>query len=107
MDLPPPKCSSQILLAILIILGFFAALWWVLSHDIPTANHDAVVYLLGVMSGTVASPIGYFFGSSVGSTNKDKIMADMAGNAMPQTVISTVQTETTKAAPQPATGATA
>jgi len=106
MDLPKPKCSSQIFLAVLIIVGFFGALWWVLSHDIPDKNHDAVVYLLGVLNGAILAVIGFFFGSSVGSAAKDKVIGDMAGNSTPppvsaQTVTSTVQTETIKSAPQP------
>ena len=60
-----PKCSGQMFLAVMIIVGFFLTMAWVLTHPIPQENHDAVVYMLGLVSLAIGSPIGYYFGSSV------------------------------------------
>lgn len=59
------KCTGQMSLGVLIILGFFAALWYILAHEIPTANHDLVVFLLGVLAGFGGSVVSYYYGSSI------------------------------------------
>lgn len=83
MDMPQPRCSSQIFLGFLIIGGFFGALWWVLAHDIPDKNHDAVVYLLGVLNGAILAVIGYFFGSSSGAAAAQQAAVNKAGAGAP------------------------
>jgi hypothetical protein len=113
MDLPQPKCSAQIFLAILILLGFFGCIYIILLHGAPESEKAsaALLVLLGVLASGWKDTVGFFFGSSVGSAAKDKVIGDMAGSSTPppvsaQTITSTVQTETVKSAPAtPAAGA--
>jgi|SRR6185437_3667247 len=74
------KCSGQMALALVIVVGFFAALFYLMSHEIPAGNRDLVNIVLGVLTGTgFGSVVGYYFGSSLGSRNKE------------QTITSTIQ----------------
>lgn len=114
MDMPKPQCSAQTFLAVLILIGFFGSIFIILLHGVPDSEKatSALLVMLGVLASGWKDTIGFFFGSSVGSAAKDKVIGDMAGNAVPppissQTVTSTVQSETTKTAPAtPAAGAT-
>lgn len=106
MNVPEPKCSAQTFLAVLILIGFFGCVFTILLHGVPDSEKatSALLVMLGVLASGWKDTIGFFFGSSVGSAAKDKVIGDMAGNAVPQpvsaqTITSTVQTETTKTAP--------
>lgn len=60
-------------LAILITIGFFGILGWLLVHPADAAN-TALMIMLGSLSTAWAGVISFFFGSSQGSQNKDQLL---------------------------------
>jgi len=58
-------------LAISVTAGFFAVLFTLLFIDMPQASHDVMLMLLGALVPSWGQIIGYFFGSSASSANKD------------------------------------
>ncbi len=70
--------------AVLTIVGLFvlvlfaATLWATLRLEIPPANKDVVMVLVGQISGAFITVVGYYFGSSKGSADMKKLMADVA-----------------------------
>jgi len=58
-------------LAVSVTAGFFAVLFTLLFVEMPTASHDVLLMLLGALVPSWGSIIGYFFGSSASSANKD------------------------------------
>jgi len=77
------KDINLYILAYSFVGGFFVSiivmLWLVLANKMPEAMPQYVVFLLGSLFGTltagVSAIIQYFFGSSKGSADKTKIMA--------------------------------
>lgn len=59
------------ILAISVTAGFFAVLFTLLFIDMPQASHDVMLMLLGALVPSWGQIIGYFFGSSASSANKD------------------------------------
>ena len=59
--------------AALMLCGAFIAL---LQIDIPTANRDVVMVIIGALIARSEKIDAYFFGSSQGSNEKTKMLAD-------------------------------
>lgn len=64
------KDHMPAVLAVLVSAGFFGTLWYVMTHEIPTANRDVVMILLGSLGTAWTGIIAYYFGSSAGSKQK-------------------------------------
>lgn len=64
-------------LAVIVVAGFFALLFILAYTNIPKENKDLLNMLLGAWLTAFANVIGYYFGSSKGSTDKDKTINDM------------------------------
>jgi len=58
-------------LAVSVTAGFFAVLFTLLFIEMPQASHDVMLMLLGALVPSWGQIIGYFFGSSASSANKD------------------------------------
>jgi len=69
------KDKFQYALAAFIVLGFFAILGGLLMWAVPTENKDALNISLGALVGGFSAVLGYFFGSSKGSSEKNDIIA--------------------------------
>ncbi len=63
------------LLAILVTLGFFGVLAYMLKFTIPPAGHDAMLLMLGALGSAWTAVVSYYFGSSAGSDRKTELLA--------------------------------
>jgi len=73
------KTNSTLLfvLAIIVIVGFFALLFSLLFLTVPETNKSLLDIITGVLTASVGSIIGYYFGSSIGSKSKDDTINNM------------------------------
>jgi len=76
------KDKVPAVLAGLVTIGFFAVLWYMLTHTVPVASHDTMLLLLGSLGTAWTSIIAYYFGSSAGSDRKTELLAQAP--AIPQ-----------------------
>lgn len=60
------------ILALFITAGFFGLLAYMLKHDVPASNKDILNVMLGSLGTAWITVVGYFFGSSQGSRNKEE-----------------------------------
>jgi hypothetical protein len=61
-------------LGAIIVAGLFLVTYWLIIKDSPPSNKDALLIVLGVLASQFANVIGYFFGSSKGSADKDEML---------------------------------
>lgn len=62
-------------LGVIFMMAFLC--WALVNREIPPNNREALLIILGIISTTVSNIIGYYFGSSAGSKNKDDIIKQM------------------------------
>lgn len=70
------KDKIPAILAVLITMGFFGVLSYMLLRTIPPAGHDAMLLMLGSLSTAWTSVVAYYFGSSAGSDRKTELLAN-------------------------------
>ena len=80
MPKPDIKCSGQMVLGLIIICGFFGALFHLMNHPVAGREPRRLVNIvLGVLTGTgFGSVVGFYFGSSVSSRGKDETISALA-----------------------------
>lgn len=61
-----------------IIVGFFGLAGLMAFRDIPVANHDVFMSLLGSLGTCVVAVVSFYFGSSAGSQAKDATIRDLS-----------------------------
>ena len=71
------KDLFQYILGGLIVAGFFVLLYLLVMAEVPETNKDLLNLVVGALIGSFASVVGYFFGSSAGSSKKDETISDM------------------------------
>lgn len=71
----PGKDLFQYILGGLIVTGFFVLLYLLVMAEVPAVNKEILNLVVGALIGSFASVVGYFFGSSAGSSKKDDIIA--------------------------------
>ena len=65
------KDIFQYILGGLIIVGFFLLLYLLTGSEVPAANKDLLNLVVGALIGSFATVVGYFYGSSKSSAEKD------------------------------------
>lgn len=63
------------ILAVVVILGFFAFLAALFTQQIPEENRELLTAAAGVLFGAVTTAIGFYMGSSESSRQKDDTVA--------------------------------
>ena len=64
-------------LGAVIVACFFAVIYLLVAMAMPPANENMLYILLGVLAAKFSDVVGYFFGSSAGSANKDSIIENL------------------------------
>lgn len=64
----------QYSLGALVAIGLYWVTYLLINQETPEVNKDALLILLGVMAGSFSNVVGYFFGSSKGSSDKNELM---------------------------------
>ena len=69
------KDIFQYSLGAVITIGFFITLYVLATHETPPGNRDAINIILGALvSAFTGGVVGYFFGSSKGSSEKNDLL---------------------------------
>lgn len=66
------------ILATAVTLGFFGLLSYMIKYNVPDANKDMLNIMLGSLGTAWVSIVGFYFGSSKGSDDKNKIIDKLA-----------------------------
>jgi len=64
-------------LGAIIVLCFFAAVYFLIAIPMPKSNENMLYILLGVLATKFGDVVGYFYGSSAGSAAKDETIKDL------------------------------
>jgi hypothetical protein len=73
-----PGTWTQIAIAGLCVLGFFALLAALAFIEVPTRNERILDLLIGTLAGVFTSIVGYYFGSSVGAKRNGDALRGIA-----------------------------
>lgn len=65
-------------LAIAVTCGFFGLLSILIWHTVPEESHDILIAMVGTLGTAWVGIITYYFGSSAGSAEKTKLLAEKA-----------------------------
>ena len=66
----------QGLIAILVLVGFFACIWMVVERKVDGTMRDALLILIGNLAAAFMAVVNYYFGSSSGSAQKNLLLSD-------------------------------
>ena len=68
------KNVFQYALGAVIVLGFFGIMSLLVYATVPTENADLLNIVIGALIGSFTSIVGYFYGSSLGSSEKNELL---------------------------------
>jgi drug/metabolite transporter (DMT)-like permease len=68
------KNIFQYVLGALITVGFFVLLYLLLLSAVPEENKEILNIVVGALIGSFTSIVGYFYGSSLGSADKNELL---------------------------------
>ena len=68
------KNVFQYVLGALIVLGFFILMVVLVYKNVPSENKDLLNLVVGALIGSFATVVGYFYGSSLGSSEKNEML---------------------------------
>lgn len=69
-----PRQIALYVLGSLITLCFFLVLSLLIFRGIPEQNSDVLYLAIGALIGFMSSVVGYFYGSSMGSADKNEML---------------------------------
>lgn len=70
------KDNTPKILAYALVLGFFGTLGFMLFANVPIGSRDLLNIMLGMLGTSFVSVIAYYFGSSNGSAEKTRLLAE-------------------------------
>lgn len=65
---------------IAVLLFYFLIVRALIYYSIPVENKEPLIHVLGTLDGILAMIVGYYFGSSKGSQEKQEIISKHVGN---------------------------
>ena len=68
------KSIFQYVLGALIVVGFFVLMVVLVYTQVPDTNKDLLNLVVGALIGSFATVVGYFYGSSLGSSEKNELI---------------------------------
>jgi drug/metabolite transporter (DMT)-like permease len=68
------KDLFQYILGGLIVAGFFLLLYLLVGSEVPEINKDLLNLVVGALIGSFSTVVGYFYGSSKGSAEKNEML---------------------------------
>jgi len=74
------KNLFQYILGGLIVAGFFALMIVLVYTSVPEQNKDLLNLVVGALIGSFATVVGYFYGSSLGSSDKNELLKNSKPN---------------------------
>jgi len=74
------KSIFQYVLGALIVLGFFVLMVVLVYTSVPDQNKDLLNLVVGALIGSFATVVGYFYGSSLGSSDKNELLKQKNGS---------------------------
>ena len=66
----------QSMLAFVIAAGFFGAIWLAVRVEVNPSMRDPLLILIGSLGAAFGAVVNYYFGSSKGSADKNKLLAE-------------------------------
>lgn len=67
------------ILGAVVVIGYLAVQWYIMSHIIPTEMREIVLRSMGTLDMALGLVLGYYFGSSAGSARKDAVIGKLSG----------------------------
>lgn len=61
-----------------IVAGFFILLYILIKTEVPEKNADVLNLVIGALIGSFSTIVGYFYGSSKGSSEKTEMLGKNA-----------------------------
>ena len=74
MKVMKAKNIFQYVLGALIVTGFFILMVVLVYTSVPDTNKDLLNLVVGALIGSFATVVGYFYGSSMGSSDKNELL---------------------------------
>lgn len=66
------------ILGSVVVVGYLAVQWYLLSHIVPTEMREIVLRSMGTLDMALGLVLGYYFGSSAGSARKDAVIGKLS-----------------------------
>jgi hypothetical protein len=77
------KDGYQYILGIVIVIAFFWLLIVLVRREIPETNGTLLNVTIGALIGAFTTVVGYFYGSSKGSAEKNELIAKIKDEVKP------------------------
>jgi drug/metabolite transporter (DMT)-like permease len=68
------KDLFQYILGGIIVAGFFLLLYLLIQFEVPEKNSNVLNLVIGALIGSFTTIVGYFYGSSKGSAEKNEML---------------------------------